>query len=152
MKHFDSNSLAGVKTDRYTLTIMIEAAFYKTIIQTELARRCEKNPRYSLRSFAKALGFNSAVISQVLSGKRVPSPKTATKIVQGLGLSPEQQHDFFSSLADVQRARGLQRMSPVFKNLAARDVSRKGPPVDVGLDAFRVISDWHHYAILELSC
>jgi len=131
---------------------MLEMAYYKHAIQEELARRCEKNSRYSLRSFARALGFNSAVISQVLSGKRVPSPKTAKKIAQGLGLSPEQEHDFFASLAEVQRARGLQRLSPVFKKLSASDISLQGPPLDLSIEAFRIISDWYHYAILELSC
>lgn len=131
---------------------MTEAAFYRTILQTELARRCEKNARYSLRAFAKGLGFNSAVISQILSGKRIPSAKTATKLAQGLNLSPEQEHDFFSSLADVQRTRGLQRMSPVFKKLNESELSRQGPPADLSIDTFRIISDWYHYAILELSC
>jgi len=126
--------------------------YYIHALQEELTRRCEKNSRYSLRSFARALGFNSAVISQVLSGKRIPSPKTARKLVAGLNLSPEREHDFFSSLAEVQRARGLQRMSPIFKNISVKDASQQGPPVDLSIDVFRIISDWYHYAILELSC
>src|SRR5580698_47302 len=133
----------------YKSQIMTETVYYRHAIQEELTRRCEKNPRYSLRSFAKALGFNSAVISQVLSGKRIPSPKTAKRIVEGLGLPPEREHDFFSSLSEVQKARGLQRMSPIYKKLSARDISLQGPPVDLSIDTFKIISDWYHYAILE---
>jgi uncharacterized protein (TIGR02147 family) len=129
----------------------MEKAYYKTAIQEELARRCEKNSRYSLRSFSSALGFNSAVISQILSGKRIPSSRTAKKLVSGLGLSPEQEHDFFASLADVQRSRGLQRMSPVFKQLQTADSFLKQTTQNLDIDIFRVISDWYHYAILELT-
>jgi len=130
---------------------MLETAYYRNCIQEELARRCEKNSRYSLRAFAGALGFEPTVISQILSGKRVPSPKTAQKIAQGLGLSPEQEHDFFSSLAEVQRARGLKRLSPIFKKLDLKRGYMKGPPQDLSIDAFRVISEWYHIAILELT-
>lgn len=130
---------------------MTEAAYYQGIIREELARRCGKNPRYSLRAFAKALGFESTVISQILSGKRVPSPRTAKKIVHALGLAPEQEHDFFSSLAEVQRSRGLRKLSPIFKKLYAAGAQRSDGPQDLSIDAFRVISEWYHIAILELT-
>lgn len=127
------------------------AAYYQTVIREELARRCAKNARYSLRAFARALGFESTVISQVLSGKRVPSPRTAKKLVEGIGLTPEQEHDFFVSLAEVQRTRGLKNLSPVFKKLYSADARQRSEPKDLSIDAFRVISEWYHIAILELT-
>jgi uncharacterized protein (TIGR02147 family) len=130
---------------------MTEVAFYQTVIREELAKRCAKNPRYSLRAFAKALGFESTVISQVLSGRRVPSPRTARKMIAGLALSPEQEHDFYSSLAEVQRSRGLRKLSPVFKKIYAAGSVRHCGPKDISIDVFRVISEWYHIAILELT-
>ena len=125
--------------------------FFRSVIQEELARRCAKNARYSLRAFARALGFESVVISQILSGKRVPSPRTAKRIVQGLGLSPEQEHDFFASLAELQRSRGLRKLSPIFRKLQAQESAGRSQPQDLSIDMFRVISEWYHIAILDLT-
>ena len=93
----------------------METAFYKNSIQAELSRRCERNPRYSLRAFARALGFEPTVISQIIAGKRIPSYKTAQKLVRALGLSPEDSNRFYASLAQVHQGRALKR--PLFGGL-----------------------------------
>ncbi len=122
-------------------------AFYKTCLQEELARRCEKNSRYSLRAFAKALGFEPTVVSQIISGKRVPSLKTAERLVEALSLTPIEQEHFLASLAETHRARGLERLSPFFRKFKGADAPKR----ELTLDLFRVIADWYHYAILALS-
>ena len=55
-------------------------------LQDELLRRIRKNPRYSLRSFAKAIGMNSGSLSRILSGQVVPSQRTTLKIAESLGV------------------------------------------------------------------
>ncbi len=126
---------------------MTERAFYRSCIQKELARRCVKNPRYSLRAFSRALGFEATVISQILSGKRVPALKTAQRLVKELGLSPDEQDHFFVSLAETHRARGLERLNPYFKDLESKNSTQK----ELSTELFRVIADWYHYAILALT-
>jgi uncharacterized protein (TIGR02147 family) len=126
---------------------MQQMAFYRNCLQEELERRCEKNPRYSLRAFAKALGFEATVVSQIISGKRVPSLRTAQKLLSALGLPPDEEQHFLASLAEVHRSRGLERLSPFFKKFKA-DFA---PQRELALDLFRVIADWYHYAILALS-
>jgi uncharacterized protein (TIGR02147 family) len=120
--------------------------YYLECLTEELAGRCAKNSRYSLRAFARACGISPGVLSQFLSGKRVPSYKMAEKILGGLDLSPEQKDEFLGSLASKHQKRGLQRLNPVFKGM--RHVPK---PRELSLDLFRVIGDWYHYAVLMLT-
>jgi transcriptional regulator with XRE-family HTH domain len=59
----------------------------------------------SLRGFASEIGISHTYLSQVLSGKRNPSPTTGNKIAKGLGLKVE---DIFLiiSVANVNRKVG----------------------------------------------
>src|ERR1700761_4517065 len=95
----------------------MKAPFYKVYLQEELARRCERNPRYSVRAFARALDINDGALSQILSGKRVPAYRTAQRIIRALMLSPDEEQSFLASLAERHRSRGLQRMNPVFREM-----------------------------------
>lgn len=124
----------------------MKSPFYKAYLQDELARRCERNPRYSVRAFARALDINDGALSQILSGKRVPAFKTAQRIIKALALAPDEEHEFIASLAEKHRSRGLQRMSPIF-----RDMKLQPKPVELTHDMFRVIADWYHSAIIELT-
>jgi uncharacterized protein (TIGR02147 family) len=119
--------------------------FYKLCLQRALANRCSRNPRYSTRAFARALGVDHAALSRFLSGERVPSYKVALKILKNLDLSPSEEQEFLSSIAQI-RKQTLQRVSPVFKKMPSVPETK-----ELSLELFRVISDWYHYAILELT-
>jgi len=132
----------------------MQAAVMRTVvfrdqIKTELAKRLERNPRYSLRSFAKAIGISPGTLSQVLSGNKIPSTKLARKLIDSLDLNPSEQKAFMVSLAGAQQKRNLQRLAPVFAKYTEPQIN--GEFRDVSLDLFRIIADWYHYAILELS-
>jgi transcriptional regulator with XRE-family HTH domain len=120
---------------------------YKTIIKEELAKRCERNSRYSLRAFAKALGLEAGVLSLILSGKSTPSYKTAQIILSNLDLTPEHASNFLSSLAEAHKLRGMKRVNPNLKKIAGKSIIP-----DLSVDLFRIIGDWYHYAILMLTC
>jgi len=49
--------------------------------------RKDKNPRYSLRAFARSLGVSSGQLSEILSGKRPLSHKLARRISIALALT-----------------------------------------------------------------
>ena len=100
----------------------------QTLLRAELARRCEKNPRYSLRSFARASGISHTVLSLVMSGKRPLSRKAALKLADFLGLDPSRKTELLENRADVL---------PAEQNVE-----------QLSLDAFAVIADWYHLAIL----
>lgn len=130
-----------------------QGAYYKTILEAELVRRSEQNHRYSLRAMARALKLQPGALSQILSGKRVPSLKMAQKILASLEMTPAEQSHFIESLAKVQRSRGLERMNPAFRNTAEYHGNRKTAraPKDLSLEIFRVVGDWYHYAIMMLT-
>lgn len=60
----------------------------REMIRNELSERMRRNPRYSLRAFARATGVSHTVLSLVLSGKRTLSRKAATKLSGHLELAP----------------------------------------------------------------
>lgn len=62
------------------------------ILKAELAKRCERNPRYSLRAFAKALGISPANLSLVMNAKRPPSEKTIERILERLDLTVRERN------------------------------------------------------------
>ena len=101
---------------------------FRLVLQQEFVNRCRKNPSYSLRAFARALGIEPSPLSAILRGKRPLTKKTQKKLGLALGLS----------LDELER----------FKNAtgtAATDFQQ------LTLDNYALISDWYHYAILELT-
>lgn len=104
----------------------------RDLLRAELLERCRRNPRYSLRAFAKALGISPTVLSLVLAGKRPLSRNALEKVALALGLAPEVKARLHTS----RKVGGTPRLLPGFDSLS--------------LDQFSLISDWHHYAILSL--
>ncbi len=45
------------------VTMEPSAAYYLEFLRTELTRRCRRNPRYSLRAYAKGLAIDVAACS-----------------------------------------------------------------------------------------
>lgn len=127
--------------------------YYRERLRDELAYRIEKNPRYSLRSFSTALGMGSGALSQILSGKRSVSAKLIERIFKALELSPLEQRKFLESV--MTEKTGLKRISPELK-LKLNQISQFSTgSIDIdrnlGTDEFRIISEWYHAAILELT-
>ncbi|HYV47572.1 MAG TPA: VOC family protein [Myxococcaceae bacterium] len=102
---------------------------FREILQAELARRCAKNERYSLRAFARALGIDHSTLSQIIRGRRSASPAAIRRLGPKLGLSAER-----------------------IEVLASQERSRASDPEERALlDASRVLTERHHLAILELA-
>ncbi|MGH1467504.1 MAG: TIGR02147 family protein [Bdellovibrionales bacterium] len=96
-------------------------------LQKDLDKRIAKNPSYSLRSFAQFLEISPATLSGVLNGKRKPSLEMALKISEALDWK----------VLD----RG--KLESVFP-------SSKVDFHELSDDLFEAISEWQHFAILEL--
>lgn len=103
---------------------------FKIYMQSELVRRCKKNPRYSIRAFAKALGMDASTLAKHLNGKRPFGKQTIEKLGKKLGLSPSE-------------------LAP-FLNPESFGESCEDSYEQMNLDLFNIISDWYHFAILEL--
>ncbi|MGE3261541.1 MAG: TIGR02147 family protein [Bacteriovoracia bacterium] len=104
-------------------------------LQKEFTDRSRKNPRFSLRSFAKLLDMDASSVSQILAGKRRISPKIVEKISNRLSVPPATKAQLLAALP--KKKPESTTAVPAFHQLSA--------------DAFAVMADWYHYAILELT-
>ena len=129
---------------------MTKQHLYQRRLRDALSERVARNSRFSLRAFARLLDLDPGTFSQMLSGKRFPSPTLSKKIFRHLNWSPEEQQDFLQSLAQAKSEAGLKRISPVLREMLKKDQKFQHRPTDLSIDLFKSIADWYHFAILEL--
>ena len=97
----------------------------RILLNSELRRRMSQNDRYSLRAYARDLEVDPSDLSKILNGKRGLGAKLTRHFAKKLGFSEK-----------------------AFKT----DVDPEVPDYQqLSIDSFEVISDWCHYAILELT-
>jgi uncharacterized protein (TIGR02147 family) len=106
-----------------------------SILRERFRAATRRNPRFSLRSFAKQLGIDHSTLSQVLRRKRRLSPSDLQAVGKRMGLGEE----------------AIQ----AYAQTCGKKSQRKQTPEDVhsfhlDLDNFQLLSVWYHYAILEL--
>lgn len=94
------------------------------LLDSELQKRQDLNPSYSLRAFAKYLEVSPATLSQVISGKRELGRKGQEKILSKL---------------DIKEASNKNSTKKVESKLKLEE------------DIFELIAKWHYFAILGLS-
>ena len=124
----------------------IDGDFYKSTMREHLSRRIETNPRYSLRAYAKALTVDVSDLSKVFSNKKALSIPNAEKISYKLGLDPDEKDLFMLSVFTDHQERGRKKRIP---QTILENVDRKERALNT--DEFRIVADWYHAAILELS-
>lgn len=106
---------------------------YQQALRAHLLERQIRNPNYSLRSLARKIGMSPTLLSQLLSGQRRLTVRSAEKIAAGIDLSPAQSAVLLSGV-------GKQTGS-----MKREDITRLSD------DQFRAVSEWYHYAILGLA-
>jgi uncharacterized protein (TIGR02147 family) len=103
---------------------------FRNVLQEEFLQRTKRNPRFSIRSFANQLEVEPSSLAQILSGKRKLTDKMCDRLGLKLGMTP----------AKLRNAKRSSIKKDNFKNFGHLEE-----------DAFKVIADWHYYAILELT-
>lgn len=119
---------------------------YRVWLQAELIRRCKTNPSYSANAFARALKVSASYLSRVMTGKRPLTVEAAEAMVDRLHWTPEETSTFIGLVKTEQKSKRQERLS--------KKRGKRSPLPDyltLSADAFVVISDWHHYAIAELT-
>ena len=121
---------------------------YRQYLKDELDRRVHLNPQYSLRAFSRDIEIAPQILSMVINGKKNISSEVAIEIARKLGLSTEEL-SYFNDLVELSQAKteGLRdvikyRLTKYEENKSYRTIQE---------DVFKIISDWFHYAILELT-
>ncbi len=120
------------------------------ILRDVLARKMSRNPSFSLRAFARDLGVSHTYLSLVLNGKKALSLKRVIQFAQLLQLDGREADLFMKAGAHEARGRAAQKT----KSIATRSkkLDREEEEFfEIEADRFRVLCDWYHIPILELT-
>lgn len=106
-------------------------------LKSEFEKRCERNPHYSVRSFAHSMNMNSGSLTQIINGKRKVGNKVALQIIDHLNLDSKKRSQILNHLFH----------GPVeTKNTVKKTNIKKRLLKD---DEINCISSWEHFAILS---
>ncbi len=103
---------------------------FTEILKQEFISRCQKNPQYSLRAFAKFLDIDQSYLSKIMRNQRTLSLKLAYKAGSALGYTASEVQKFFYK-------EDLLNQNEINAHLIQEDI-------------FALSSDWFYFAILEL--
>jgi uncharacterized protein (TIGR02147 family) len=101
-----------------------------------------------MRAYARDLGIQPSKLSEILRGLCGLSAKSAMRIAKRLQLSGSESEYFVTAVrlqherSKVARAQAQTKLARLTTNFGFNEIH---------LDRFRVISDWYHIAILELT-
>lgn len=109
-----------------------------------------KNSRFSLRAWARQLGYeNPSFVSHILKRERSLKIDVATKFTSNLKLSGDAKR-YFELLVLLNSSKTVDEKKLYIDILESLRPKSAPSPQSLSIDAFRVISDWYHTAILEL--
>jgi transcriptional regulator with XRE-family HTH domain len=108
---------------------------FRTFLGARLRAARKRNPRFSLRAFARRLCVDHSTLSQILRGTRRLTSAQAALMGKRLGLAAD---------AIQQYARDLDAAP-------ARTGARRVRRLSFDAETFALLSVWHHCAILELT-
>ncbi len=104
---------------------------WRDYLNQEFKSRRVRNPKYSLRAYAKSLGISPAHTSQLLSGKRKVRAKSALQLARALDLTPSE------AIAWSQPTGMQSKLGFLEKEISSEE--------------FSPISEWYYFAILGLA-
>jgi uncharacterized protein (TIGR02147 family) len=113
---------------------------FRLFLQSELARRCGRNPQYSMRAFALHLGVDHSTLSQWLRARRPITARSIEALGPKLGLAGDAIRRY------VEHQGRDEAEASYHKNAEAschKDI--------LTADTMSLIGDWYHFAILELT-
>jgi uncharacterized protein (TIGR02147 family) len=127
---------------------MAEPMTYRLFFTREFARRCQKNPRYSLRAFARDLSLPASRLSEILRSQSGLSEGAALLLGQKLNLTPSEVEMFQlmvsseHSRSRTKREQAADRLKILWQNQGVMIMDS---------EKANIISDWYYSAILELT-
>lgn len=121
---------------------------YRIFLRAVFSERVQRNPAYSLRAFAKQISISPSQLSEVLSNRNQLSSQSALKVGQRLGLASDEV-EYFGLLVQKATAKDPGVREATIERMSL--INQNRPTQDLSLDAFRMIADWYHIPILEMS-
>lgn len=123
-----------------------ETKNYQQILLQEFENRCKRNSAYSLRAFSRDIQIPVSSLSMVLAGKQGLSVTAAEKIADRMQLTVDEKK-YFCALVQSKHSRSKARREEANTVLQSNEIQT----TELSIEAFKVVADWHHFAILELT-
>lgn len=120
---------------------------YRELLKKEFVDRQARNARYSLRAFARDVDLSVSRLSEIFSGSSNLSVASAKKVSTLLGYS-KFESSYFCDLVEIASSRNLVSRKAAELRLRNRSNVQN---LRLSKELFSLISEWHHFAILELS-
>ena len=114
-------------------------------LKAQLLGRVSQNPSYSVRAFARDLKISHSYLSQLLNGRRGVSLRQALLISNALALKDEDRQRFMQLLFKNPIPGGMPDSGPTPAKSGASDTML------MDLDRFRMVKEWYHGAIVEMT-
>jgi len=127
--------------------MIYERNCYRNILKDEYELRASQNPLYSLRAFARDLKLSPASLSEILKGKQGLSIEKAKKITHTLQMN-KNESDYFCDLVENKHARSKIKRDQARIRLSKYKTHQY---TDLQIDMMKIITEWYHMAILELT-
>ncbi len=121
---------------------------YREYLRAELVDTIKRNPNYSLRAFAKKLGLAPSTLSEVLKGKKNISREMSFKLSKSLRMDSNET-EYFELLVDLETLVSEDRRMETLDRI--NRLRPSGAVKDLSVDLFKLISDWYHLPILEMT-
>lgn len=117
----------------------------------ELHQRQKKDSRFSLRAWSRQVGYkNPSYLSHVLNRKRRLKPKFAQKLASDLSLSGPSLR-YFELLVLKQNTDSAEETQTLQHLIKAARPKKFKSVNKISLETFSLVSDWYHWAILEMT-
>jgi len=122
-------------------------------LKQKLVEAKAKNPRTSVRSFARQIKIPASTVSLVLLGKRKVSKELALKISDVLQFDPMERAKIVSGFEQEQKSRNkvlkAGAISPHDRNKQIEE-SFKPETLRLSEEKFDLLSEWYYFGILSL--
>lgn len=128
--------------------MIFEHENYRSFLRTVLNGKRTGNPHYSMRAFSDRIGVSSSFLSEVLAGKKSLSVDLAFRIGLRLDLT-ERESQYLCLLVQLEQEKDPEFREALQKRLKSANPRRRSH--DLSVDLFKVVADWYHFAILELT-
>lgn len=122
---------------------------YTDVLHEHFVKRKAHNPRYSLRAYARDLKVLPSQLSQILNKKQGASYEVAEVMSSCLKLEGARKKWFCNSAGELHARSFKERKEYKQKLDLFKDGAKKYS--EIQMEFFNVISDWYHFAILELT-
>jgi uncharacterized protein (TIGR02147 family) len=120
------------------------------ILRDILAAKTGRNPSFSLRAFARALGVSHTYLSLVLNEKKKLSMHKVIEFSELLGMDEKQRNLFITAATTEKETQTLMTLG----GQTFRVKRKKAKPAiyfELEADRYKVLQEWYHIPILDLT-